>query len=164
MYMVYANTIYTYMYKMIALQMEIFYYLFWAVHELRLGSCGLTTVSKGATCSHLNISLPSHAIIVCILGVACVVRPHPDYWMCALKAAMSLLGTICVQVKVWLSISLLTWYTWKALVQQRTLLRICSLWMSAFGYRVVKTICTYLNQRSQSSSESACGCLHLVIG
>ena len=41
----------------------------------------------------LGTSLASHVMIV---AIAHIVRPHPDYKMCALQAAMSLLGTNCV--------------------------------------------------------------------
>ena len=64
---------------MTALLIEMFLFCFGAVCELQLSNYNFHTVSKDATCSHSNTYLAFHTIIVCILGVVHIVRPHLDY-------------------------------------------------------------------------------------
>ena len=56
-------------------------YLSWASCELQLVSYGFKTVSEALACSVVNSSR--------ILGMARIVRPHPDHWMRVLEAEMS---------------------------------------------------------------------------
>ena len=62
---------------------EDYSYLFWAVYELPLASYGLKTVSN--TLRVLLRTLLSFSRNNCV-GMARMVRPHPDYWTRALHA------------------------------------------------------------------------------
>ena len=66
------------------------FYWFRAVCELRLFSYRLKTVSRPQRCL-VQMFLWLLTIITRIPGVVNIVRPHLDYWMCALQAVKSLL-------------------------------------------------------------------------
>ena len=67
-------------------------YFFWASCVLLVVSSGLKTVPK--TLRVLMRTLFSFSCNNCV-GQACIVWPHLDYWMHAVQAATSLLGTNC---------------------------------------------------------------------
>ena len=71
------------------------------------------TATKQSPSTQDGPILTLFGVFLCLLGMAQIVRPQPDYQTHALQAAMSLLVTNGVQVEVQLSFSLfmITWFT-----------------------------------------------------